>query len=108
MMLTEQFIREKLLSIKPKLEEYHVSELGYFGSYANDCATEESDLDILVEFSEPVGWEFFRVQDVLEKALGVRIDLVTKRALRAQLREKILQQLKYIYVTFHNPLWSCS
>lgn len=96
-MLTEQLIVEKLRTVKPLLtKQFHVSEIGYFGSYAKGNATEESDLDILVEFSEPVGWDFFRVQDILEEALSIKIDLVTKRALRPQWREKVLQQLKYV------------
>jgi predicted nucleotidyltransferase len=96
-MLTEQLIVEKLRTVKPLLtKQFHVSEIGYFGSYAKGNATDKSDLDILIEFSEPVGWDFFRVQDILEETLGIKIDLVTKRALRPQWREKVLQQLKYV------------
>ncbi|MEZ4900738.1 MAG: nucleotidyltransferase family protein [Spirosomataceae bacterium] len=96
-MLTEKVLVEKLSKIKPILKnKYHVTEIGFFGSYANGSATDKSDLDVIVEFSQPIGWDFFRVQDALEAALGIKVDLVTKRALRPQWREAILKQAKYI------------
>ena len=70
--------------------------MGYFGSYASGMANENSDIDILVEFSQPVGWEFFRVQDMLEETFKTKVDLVTQKAIRPQLRNAILRNLKFV------------
>lgn len=43
-------------------DKFHVSSIGYFGSYSTGQQTEESDIDLFVEFSEPVGWEFFTLK----------------------------------------------
>lgn len=87
----------KLREIKPFLaDKFYVSQIGYFGSFAENNQSEESDLDILVEFSRIPGWEFFALEEYLENVFNRKIDLVTKRALKFQLREQILNQVKYI------------
>lgn len=59
-------IENKLHEIKPVLiDKFHVSKIGYFGSYANGQQTNNSDVDLLVEFSQPVGWEFFTLEKFL-------------------------------------------
>ena len=70
--------------------------IGYFGSYATEQQTDNSDLDLLVEFSEPVGWGFFTLERFLEQSLGLRIDLVTPNALKERIKESILNQVRYI------------
>lgn len=96
-MLSRIEIENKLHEIKPLLrEKFHVSKIGYFGSYINGQQTSNSDLDLLVEFSQPVGWEFFTLEKFLEKALGLPVDLVTKNALKTRIKESILNQVIYI------------
>ena len=56
----------------------------------------DSDIDILVHFSKPLGWEFFDLQDLLEKELELKVDLVSEKALKEQLRQIILNSVKYI------------
>ena len=96
-MLSASDIETKLQEIKPVLtEKFHVSKIGYFGSYANGQQTDTSDLDVVVEFSEPAGWSFFTLERFLEQALGLRIDLVTKNALKQRIKKPILNKVKYI------------
>jgi uncharacterized protein len=96
-MLNEKSLIRKLQQVKPELiEKYSVKTLGYFGSYADGSMTEQSDIDILVDFSKPVGYEFFRVQEELEKVFKKRIDLVTPSAIRPQLKESIYKLLKFV------------
>jgi len=96
-MLTAQDIAKKLKEIKPYLKDkFQVSRIGYFGSFAEDWASTESDIDILVEFSTTPGWEFFTLEEYLERVFDRKVDLVTKAALREQLREQILRQVRYI------------
>lgn len=74
-------------------EEYHVSSLSLFGSVARDEAQPDSDIDILVEFSHPVGlFHFIELQQRLEEILGCKVDLGTPRSLKPYIKERILQE----------------
>jgi predicted nucleotidyltransferase len=96
-MLTKLEIESKLRAIKPVLtDKFHVSSIGYFGSYSTGQQNEQSDLDLLVEFSRPVGWEFFTLECYLEQTIGLRVDLVTRNSLKEQIKESILNQVQYI------------
>lgn len=96
-MLSSAEIEQKLKQLKPQLiDQFSVSRIGYFGSYATATQTEESDLDLLVEFSKPVGWGFFTLQQFLEQALNIPVDLVTNNALKDRIKTSILNQIKYI------------
>ena len=54
--------------------------LGIFGSYVWGDKTQKSDVDILVDFDKPIGWEIVDLHEHLETILGMKVDLVTKRA----------------------------
>jgi hypothetical protein len=96
-MVTKNDIEKKLQRLKPFLSrKYNVSRIGYFGSFSRNEQTEESDIDILVEFSKPLGWDFFDLKDLLENELGVKVDLVSIKALRKQLRDNIIDQTQYV------------
>ena len=83
----------RLTSHKNELDGFKVASISVFGSVARDEAQEGSDVDLLVEFSEPVGlFHFVRLKRYLEELLGARVDLVTPGALNAQLREQILSE----------------
>lgn len=86
-----------LRAMQPMLaERFQVRRLGYFGSFATGQQHADSDVDVLVEFAQPLGWEFFELEELLENALQRRVDLVTVNALKAQLRDKILSEVHYI------------
>jgi len=73
-----------------------VKSLAIFGSVARNEATAGSDIDILVEFGQPVGlFEFVRIKARLEKILDRPVDLVTPEALKKQLKEQILKEAVY-------------
>jgi predicted nucleotidyltransferase len=96
-MISKSFILDKLNELKPLLQkEYSVKNIGLFGSFSDNSFSEESDIDLLVEFEKPIGWKFFTLEIYLEKTFGHKIDLVTKNALKDQIKEKILRQVKYI------------
>jgi uncharacterized protein len=96
-MLSENQIKQKLNHLKPLIaNKFCVNQIGYFGSYAVGNATEDSDIDILVEFSKPIGWDFFDLQDLLETELKTKVDLVSTKALKEQLKASILQQVKFV------------
>lgn len=90
-------IERKLSELKPTLTSiYNVDKIGYFGSFARNEQTESSDIDIIVSFNKPLGWAFFDLQELLEKELKRKVDLVTFNALKEQLKETILKEIKYI------------
>ena len=96
-MLTKNDILLKLRELKPKLhKEYAVKEIGLFGSFSDNSYTEESDIDLLVVLDRPIGWKFFTLELYLETVFGRKIDLVTKNALKDQLKENVLKQVNYI------------
>lgn len=77
--------------------QYSVRKIGVFGSYARSEQTTESDVDILVEFSTPVDlFEFIGLKQYLESLLGKKVDLVTVKALKPQLKDRILSEVVYV------------
>ena len=76
-------------------EHYHVKKIGIFGSYARNDPSEDSDIDILVEFSRPVGFEFFDLKDYLESLFKKPVDLVTVNALKPYMRDEILNEVQF-------------
>lgn len=96
-MNSEKEIIEKLRELMPVLQtDYYVSKIGLFGSFTNSTFTENSDIDILIEFDKPIGWRYFTLEIFMEKTFGRKIDLVTKNALKGQLKDQILKQVKYV------------
>lgn len=76
--------REDVLSFlhteMPKLQrDYGITKMALFGSFAHGTPTETSDVDLLIESSQSLGFKFFELSDFLENGLGRRIDLITFR-----------------------------
>ena len=90
-------IENKLKKLKPiLLKKYFVERIGYFGSFSRNEQKEGSDIDILVSFKKPLGWEFFDLQELLENELKLKVDLVSEKALKEQLKQIILNSVKYV------------
>jgi hypothetical protein len=96
-MLTKEYIIGILKELKPYLEEeFQVKEIGLFGSYSENAQKKDSDIDILVEFYKPIGWKFFSLEEFLEETFNRKVDLVTKKALKSQLKDRILKQTLFL------------
>lgn len=94
--MTKTDILSKLRELKPELnKQFAVREIGLFGSFSDNSNSEDSDIDILVELERPIGWRIFTLEIYLEKVFGRKIDLVTKNALKEQIRDNILKQVNY-------------
>ena len=65
-------------------QKFKVNRIGIFGSYIREEQTKLSDVDLLVELIEPIGWEFVDLKEFLEGILGVNVDLLTINALKPQ------------------------
>ena len=87
--------RERVLAVLREhkatlMQRFGVTELALFGSFARNQATDQSDLDILVSFRGQADWQrYFGAQFYLEDLLGRSVDLVTDKALRAELRPHV-------------------
>jgi predicted nucleotidyltransferase len=86
--------REKIVEI---CERNNIEFCALFGSFARGEATEESDVDLLVRFSKPIGWAFYGLADEFEKILGRRVDLATENMLGKRIREGVMNDLQVIY-----------
>lgn len=75
----------------------HVASLSLFGSVARDEAGPDSDVDLLVEFSQPVGlFDFIGLQQRLEAILGCKVDLGTPRSLKPRIKDQILKEAIHV------------
>jgi predicted nucleotidyltransferase len=90
-------IKNILLSHKQRLSsKYGLSNLAIFGSYARNQQTEESDLDILVEFNRPIGLEFIDLAVELEQILKLKVDLVSEKGLKDRQLKSIEKEHEYV------------
>ncbi len=72
---------------------YPIRRMALFGSVARNEATPDSDVDILVEFSRPVGFQFFELAHELERILGRKVDLVSRNGIKPTYFEAISDDL---------------
>lgn len=78
-------------------KKYRLKEIGIFGSYAKGEQTENSDIDILVEFIDaPDLLTFLEFEGYIEKILGTKTDMVRKKAIRSELKDNILRDVIYL------------
>ncbi len=74
--------------------DYGVVQLGVFGSWVRGEASEDSDIDMLVEFRQPIGFfKFLELEELLSEWLGIKVDLVTKAALKPHIGSRILNEV---------------
>ena len=91
--LRREEILKALRESRELLDNFGVSRLSLFGSFARDEGREDSDVDLLVEFTRPIGlFQFVRLQQQLAERIGRRVELVTPGALKPQLRDRILDE----------------
>ncbi len=78
------------------IEKYPISSIAVFGSYAREEQTQESDVDILVEFSDSIGFKFIDLADELEDILKMNVDLVSKSGVKQKYFAQIQNDLIYV------------
>ena len=91
-------MEKKLKELKPTLrDKYKVETIGLFGSYIRGQQKGESDLDILVEFSEPIGLlTFIELENFLSEKLEAKVDLVMGNALKPRTKDRIIKEAIYL------------
>ncbi len=78
-------------------KKYCVRKIGVFGSYVRGEQNKNSDIDILVEFSKPIGFfKFLELEEYLGNLLGIKVDLVSKKALKPRIGEYIMREVIFV------------
>jgi len=76
--------------------DYPIKSMAIFGSYSREEQKDISDLDILVEFSGKIGIRFVDLADDLEKIVGFKVDLVSKKGIKDKYLKSIDSDLIYV------------
>lgn len=80
------------------LKKYGVKKISVFGSYARGENNPNSDLDILVEFSERKSLlELVRIERILSEKLGIKVDLLTEKSISPYLIDNIKNGMEHLY-----------
>jgi predicted nucleotidyltransferase len=96
-MKSREDVLATLKNLKGELHSrFYVRTIGVFGSVARGEQGAASDVDILVEFSRPVGFfTFLALEEYLSHALGIPVDLVTPDALKPVIRKRVEGEVSY-------------
>ena len=90
-------IKQILSQLKPELKQkYFVNSIGLFGSIVRDDFSDKSDIDIIVDFSKPIGIEFIDLADYIESRLNKKIDLVSRNGVKAKYFHQIESEIIYV------------
>ena len=96
-----QMIKKEMPHLR---QQFGVEHLAVYGSFARDEADQESDIDLIVSLSRPLGFKFIQLADYLEEKLGRKVDLITASTLeygrgdprRAHIAKDIEESLVYV------------
>ncbi len=92
-----QEVKQKLTKLKVRLKKrYPISSMALFGSYARNEQTELSDIDIVVEFNRRIGSRFIDLANEMEKSLGLKVDLISKKGIKDRYLKAIQSDLIYV------------
>lgn len=90
-------IKHMLAQLKPELiEKYHVRSIGLFGSVVREDFTSSSDVDIIVDFSSPIGIQFVDLADFIESKIKKNVDLVSKNGIKPKYYQAIEREIVYV------------
>ena len=78
------------------LARYHLKSIGIFGSFTREDFKDDSDIDILIDYDQPLGIEFIDLAEELEKILNLKVDLVSKNGIKPKYLEEIQKDLVYV------------
>ncbi len=96
-MRTLQEIRSTLSNHKHHLfRDYPIKSMAIFGSYSRKEQKDDSDLDILVEFKDKIGIRFIDLAEEIEKIIGFKVDLVSKKGIKEKYLQAINSDLIYV------------
>ena len=101
--MTRAELLEKLRELKPWLEEQGIVNLRLFGSYARDEAGPDSDVDLLVDTSRPMGIEFLTTERLLSERLETPVEFCSWEVMRPYVRTKVEKDLILVWRSRCDP-----
>lgn len=94
---TREKILQTLRSNKAALQKkYPIAQLGVFGSFARDEATQSSDIDIAVEIVGPMGLNFVAMANEIEDLFGIKVDVVPTRSINPDYLPYVERDIIYV------------
>lgn len=86
-----------MAQLKPELvRHYHVHTIGLFGSVIRNDFSSASDIDIIVDFSKPIGIQFIDLANFIEDKLKHKVDLVSKKGIKDKYLKVIEPEIEYV------------
>jgi len=96
-MIDKEHITKALKDNKVDLAtRYHLTSIGIFGSFTREDFHDDSDIDILIDYDQPIGIEFIDLAEELEKILNRKVDLVSRNGVKPKYFEEIQKDLIYV------------
>lgn len=90
-------IKLLLEQLKPELaQKFHVQTIGLFGSVVREDFSSSSDIDIIVDFDQPIGIEFIDLAYYMEHHLKKKVDLVSRNGVKDKYFKAIEQEIIYV------------
>lgn len=89
--MTRDELLAKLQNLRPWLQGQGIGRVRLFGSYARDEARPDSDIDLIVEMTQPLGFAFFQIEEELSQRLGAKVEMSTEDSLHRIVREEALK-----------------
>ncbi len=91
-------IKQILRQSKPFLKDnYRITEVGIFGSYACRNETESSDVDVIVDYQKPPTLIMLvELKEYLSSLIDMEVDVVTKKGLKPRIKAKVLSEVIYV------------
>jgi predicted nucleotidyltransferase len=94
-------IKKRLLeAVENDPHKPDIKSVAIFGSYVNGTASQDSDIDVLIDFEPTAVIGFFALSDIkdnFEAFLQKTVDLLTPQAISKYFRDEVLQQAEYVY-----------
>ena len=96
-MLSKNDIVKTIQENMEEIKSYGIEKIGIFGSVATDSQTEQSDIDILIEFQKDKKAfdNYMELKFFLEKLFNRKVDLVIEGALKSRIRDSVLREVSY-------------
>lgn len=96
-MLTKNEIKNRIRNNSDILHKYHVNRIGIFGSYVKEMQKPESDIDLVVDFSDSVTlFQYVHLADSITSFLNQKVDLVTVDGIKPMIKEKVLKEVEWV------------
>lgn len=90
-------IKKVLEQLKPELaQKFRVQTIGLFGSVVRDDFSPSSDIDIIVDFDQPIGIEFIDLANYMEQRLQKKVDLVSRKGVKDKYFKAIEREIVYV------------